>query len=163
VKILKNHEGLRVRTQKLQHKSIFDDILILINLFLVAYNLFHDPNPKPHSVCSHGPSNATNADLCGSGSTTQGEYESLITVKNVHHFTFCLNNFSILDSVENEILDLGGQLADVHSPLLRHAALDGGQRGTLPRIFPQCPAGRQSIKYAPGLGSVSNQLITNQQ
>jgi hypothetical protein len=157
VKILKNHEGLRVRTQKLQHKSIFDDILILINLFLVAYNLFNDPNP--HSVCSHGPSNSTNADLCGSRSTTQGEYESLITVKNVHHFTFCLNNFSVLDSVENEILDLGGQLADVHSPLFRHAALDGGQGGTLTRIFPQCPASKQAINKACSGSWVRQQSI----
>jgi hypothetical protein len=78
-------------------------------------------------------------------------YESLSTIKNVHYITFCLNNFSILDSVENEILDLGGKVADVHSPLLRHAALDGGQGGTLPRIFPQCPTSRQSIKLAPGL------------
>ncbi len=92
-------------------------------------------------------------------------YESLRTIKNVHHITFCLNNFSILNSVENENLDLGGQLPDVHSPLLRHAALDGGQGGTLPRIFTQCPAGRKSIKFAPGLvrqQSINYQSAVNQ-
>ena len=80
----------------------------------------------------------------------KNKYLYLYILKTLYLFypsqTFGLDDLAILDGVEDEVLDLDGQVANVQAPLLRHAPLDGRQRGALLRPLTKLPETYSAIR-----------------